>query len=81
MLTPRQILRRLRDIARGRRLDADVDDEVRFHIEMQAASLVAQGMSPGRARAKAQSDFGAGRYARICNCCWRRSLRCCSWRA
>jgi hypothetical protein len=59
MLTPRQVLRRLRDIIRGRRLDADVDDEVRFHIEMQTASLVAQGMSPGRARAKAVSDFGA----------------------
>ena len=59
MLTPRQVLRRLRDIVRGRRLDADVDDEVRFHIEMQTASLVAQGMSPGRARAKAESDFGA----------------------
>src|SRR5678816_1000741 len=59
MLTPRQILRRLRDIVRGRRLDADVDDELRFHIDMQTAALVAQGMSPGRARAKAVSDFGA----------------------
>ena len=49
MLTPRQVLRRLRDIVRGPRLAADVDDEVRFHIEMQTASLVAQGMSPGRA--------------------------------
>jgi predicted permease len=59
MLTPRQIFRRLRDIMRGGRLEADVDDEVRFHIDMQTASLVAQGMSPGRARAKAESDFGA----------------------
>src|SRR5678815_5349416 len=59
MLTPRQIFRRLRDIVRGRRLEADVDDEVRFHIDMQTAPLVAQGMSPGRARAKAESDFGA----------------------
>ncbi len=59
MLTPRQVLRRLRDIVRGPRLAADVDDEVRFHIEMQTAALVAQGMSPGRARAKAESDFGA----------------------
>src|SRR3982751_4634288 len=59
MLTPRKLLRRLRDVVRGRRLEQDVDDEVRFHIEMQTASLVAQGMSPGRARAKAESDFGA----------------------
>jgi hypothetical protein len=54
MLTPRRLLRRLRDLARGRRLDHDVDDEIRFHIEMQTAELVRQGMSPGRARAKAE---------------------------
>src|SRR5438309_2632433 len=59
MMMPRQLLRRLRDLVRGRRLDQDVDDEVRFHIEMQTAALVAQGVPPGRARAKAQSDFGA----------------------
>lgn len=63
MLTPRQVLRRIRDLIRGRRLDRDVDEEVRFHIEMQTAALIAQGMSPGRARAKAQSDFGS--YARV----------------
>src|SRR5262245_20846329 len=60
MLTPRQVFRRLRDLVRGKRLDADVDDEIRFHIEMQTASLVRQGMPPGRARAKAESDFGVG---------------------
>ena len=60
MLTPRQVFRRLRDLVRGRRLDRDVDDEIRFHIEMQTAALVEQGMSPGRARAKAESDFGVG---------------------
>ena len=58
MLTPRQLFRRLRDLARGRRLDRDVDDEIRFHIEMQTDALVRTGMSPGRARAKAESDFG-----------------------
>src|SRR4051812_24122939 len=59
MLTPRQLRRRLRDLVRGRRLDADVDDELRFHIEMQTEALMRQGMPPGRARAKAESDFGA----------------------
>ncbi len=58
MLTPRQIFRRLRDLLRGTRLASDVDDELRFHIEMQTAELVRRGMSPGRARAKAESDFG-----------------------
>jgi putative ABC transport system permease protein len=60
MLTPRQLVRRLRDLARGRRLDRDVDDEIRFHIEMQTEALVRQGIPPGRARAKAESDFGVG---------------------
>lgn len=60
MLTPRQVLRRLRDLVRGKRLETDVDDEIRFHIEMQTALLVKQGMSQGAARAKAQSDFGIG---------------------
>jgi len=46
LLTPRLVYRRLRDLLRGRRLDADVDDEIRFHIEMQTESLVAHGMSP-----------------------------------
>ena len=60
MLTPRKLFRRMRDLVRGKRLDADVDDEIRFHIEMQTGLLVKQGMSPGEARAKAQSDFGLG---------------------
>ncbi len=60
MLTPRQVVRRLRDLVRGRRVDSDVDDEIQFHVEMQTRAFVAQGMSPGRARAKAMSDFGVG---------------------
>src|SRR5690349_10436442 len=59
MLTPRQLRRRLRDLLRGGRLASDVDDELRFHIEMQTQALIRQGLSPGRARAKAESDFGA----------------------
>jgi predicted permease len=35
-----------------------VDDEIRFHIAMQTEALIRQGLSPGRARAKAASDFG-----------------------
>ncbi|MEP6491424.1 MAG: ABC transporter permease [bacterium] len=60
MLTPRQVLRRLRDLVRGRRLDRDVSDEISFHIEMQTAALISKGMPAGRARAKAESDFGVG---------------------
>jgi putative ABC transport system permease protein len=60
MLTPRQLFRRFHDLIHGRRLDRDVDDEIRFHIEMQTAALVARGVPSGRARAKAESDFGVG---------------------
>lgn len=59
MLTPRQLHRRVRDLLRGNHLAADVDDELRFHIEMQTEALIREGMAPGRARAKAESDFGA----------------------
>jgi predicted permease len=37
---------------------ADVDDELRFHIEMAAADLVAGGMHPDAARAEAERRFG-----------------------
>jgi len=60
MLTPRQMFRRIHDLVRGRRLDRDVNDEINFHIEMQTAALISKGMSAGRARAKAESDFGVG---------------------
>ena len=59
MLTPRQLHRRVRDLLRGNHLAADVDDELRFHIEMQTEALIREGMAPGRARAQAESDFGA----------------------
>ena len=38
---------------------ADVDDELRFHIDMAAADLVAQGLAPDVARAEAERRFGA----------------------
>jgi predicted permease len=38
---------------------ADVDDELRFHIDMAAADLVARGIAPDAARAEAERRFGA----------------------
>lgn len=35
-----------------------VDDELRFHLEMRAAELVATGISPDDARAAAEREFG-----------------------
>ncbi|HEX5436744.1 MAG TPA: ABC transporter permease [Gemmatimonadaceae bacterium] len=37
---------------------ADVDDELRFHLEMRERDLIAAGMSPGDARVQAEREFG-----------------------
>jgi putative ABC transport system permease protein len=47
-----------------RRLDNDVNEELRFHIEERIAVLVAQGMPRDQAEAEARRRFGDyGRYA------------------
>jgi len=43
---------------RRERLDQDLDEELRAHLEMRAADNVAAGMSPGQARQEAQKRFG-----------------------
>ena len=42
----------------GRDVDADVDDELRFHVESAIADNVAAGMTPEQARADALLRFG-----------------------
>ena len=39
-------------------IEADVDDEVSFHLEMRVAEMVARGWSPEAARAEALRRFG-----------------------
>ncbi|HEX5437214.1 MAG TPA: ABC transporter permease [Gemmatimonadaceae bacterium] len=39
-------------------VDADVDDELRFHFETRIEELVVRGMSPDVARAQALEEFG-----------------------
>lgn len=41
-----------------KRLQEEVDDELRFHIERRAARLEAEGMSPEEARSEAERRFG-----------------------
>ena len=36
----------------------DVDDELRFHLESRIADLVAGGVDPATARARAEAEFG-----------------------
>jgi len=42
----------------GTDLDADVDDEFRFHLETEVEELVARGYTADAARAEAQRRFG-----------------------
>ena len=42
----------------GRRLERELDDELRFHVEARTARLVASGLSPEAARAEALRRFG-----------------------
>jgi predicted permease len=41
-----------------RQIRADVDEELRFHIDMRVDELVARGMSPDSARSAAMREFG-----------------------
>jgi putative ABC transport system permease protein len=52
------MLRRLRRLLRPRTLERDMDDEMRFHVEMEASDLVARGVAPEEARRRALVAFG-----------------------
>jgi len=47
-----------------RQLRADIDEELRFHLEMRAAELTSAGMSADDARAAALRQFGDLEYTR-----------------
>src|SRR6185369_11021351 len=42
----------------SRQIRADVDDELRFHLDMRVEELVTLGMSPDAARREAMRQFG-----------------------
>jgi predicted permease len=52
------LIGRLRGLIRRDRLDRDLDDELRSHLEMRAADNLAAGMSSSEARYEAQKRFG-----------------------
>jgi predicted permease len=58
METIRVWLSRVGSLFVRRRLDGDLDDELRAHIEMAAEENVKRGLSPGEARQKALREFG-----------------------
>ncbi len=51
-------LRRLRALFLKRKLDADMSEEMRLHLELQTAENIARGMAPDAARHAAHRGFG-----------------------
>ena len=49
---------RIRSLFRGSRVERELDDELRFHVEEHVRELVARGLSPADARTAALRAFG-----------------------
>src|SRR5688572_24351669 len=62
MLTPGRILRRARDVLLSERREQDIDDELRFHIEMETAANLRSGVSEAEAKTRAIRSFGGVDY-------------------
>jgi putative ABC transport system permease protein len=58
VLTPMRLIRRVRAILTSPALDEELDEELRFHLEMETAKRVQAGMDPREARESALRDFG-----------------------
>ena len=54
----RQILFRLQPLFRKKRIEAEMSEEMRVHLEMATEANLAAGMSPAEARAAARREFG-----------------------
>jgi predicted permease len=51
-------LTRLRAILQRRRVARELDDELRFHVEMETQANLTRGLSPAEARRQAMASFG-----------------------
>ncbi|HEX8687658.1 MAG TPA: ABC transporter permease, partial [Pyrinomonadaceae bacterium] len=58
MIRPGQLWRRVLHYARRDRFDRELEEEVRFHLEMKAEEYVAAGMTPEEASRAARRQFG-----------------------
>jgi predicted permease len=54
----RHLNKRARTLADRRRFESDLEDEMKFHLEMETEKNMEKGMSPAEARARAERDFG-----------------------
>src|ERR1041384_3710810 len=57
-------LRRLVRFGKKKKLEDEVNDELRFHLERQIESNIAAGMSPDEARRRALVEFGGVQQTR-----------------
>lgn len=53
-----RLFRQLRALFRKGKLDAEMSEELRVHVEFQTRENIARGMSPDEARYAAQRSFG-----------------------
>ena len=53
----------IRSVSRGKRLEADMESEIRFHLEARAADLVREGLGPQRSDAAGAAGIRHGRGA------------------
>ena len=53
-----KVARRFRFFVSRNAFERDLDDELRFHIEMETARNVQRGLPPSEARARAEREFG-----------------------
>ena len=58
MLSPKRLWRRLGALLSARTLDDELDEEMRFHMEMEAARHIRSGVPEDEARVLARRDFG-----------------------
>src|SRR5690348_7675144 len=64
MRTPRQIAAVARALFRNRRIEEDLAEEMRFHMERDVEAAVARGTSPDAAWREARRRFGSVDQAR-----------------
>ena len=57
-MNARHLYLRLRSLWTWRRREAELDEEIRFHLSEEAEERAAEGLSPDEARAAARRDFG-----------------------
>src|SRR3954470_8961644 len=58
MSSPMSLLRRIGNLLRRDRLDADIEQELRSHLDMAAEDAERDGLSPQEARRTTQLRFG-----------------------